>query len=271
MMKIDETGGAIVRTGGRRLISLARPVGRGVLGLFGLLFVWQLLSTTLLPEARRWLLPPPTAVIPYIVERGTVYWQAGCETALASTLGLLLGALAGLLLAIGFHLSRVAERTLLPFVSTLPAVPIVSVAPLIAVWLGFGITSRLVIVAFITFFPVLVTVLAGLSTGYRTQREYCLAIGAPMAKRLLYMDLPAALAYFAAGLKAAAPVAVVGAIVAEYVAPKNGLGYLVLSNALRTNITGVVASALACAVLGLIFAGFVGLLCRLVLRRFPAE
>lgn len=250
---------------------ILRPALSAMVGFITLFICWQLLSDYLLPADRRWLLPPPSESFTYILEHFPSFLEASLATGSASALGLFVGALAGFIIAIFFHLVPSFERTLLPFVSTLPAVPIVSIAPLIAVWFGFGLSSRIVIVAFITFFPVLVTVLAGLSSGYRPQREYCLAIGAPLGKRLLYMDLPAALGYFAAGLKAAAPVAVVGAIVAEYVAPKNGLGYLVLTNALRTNVVGVVASALACAGIGLLFVGIVNIMCKVVLARFPAD
>lgn len=240
-------------------------------GLMFVLLSWFLLSTVLLSEESRWLLPPPNQVFLYLLDQHATFTEAAWETGLSSALGLLAGAGAGFLLAFVFHVVPSFGRALLPFVSTLPAVPIVAIAPLVAVWFGFGITSRVLIVAFITFFPVLVTVLTGLSNGYRAQREYCAALGARLSRRLLYMDLPSALAYFAAGLRSAAPVAVVGAIVAEYVSPKNGLGYLVLTNALRTNVVGVVASALACAFLGLFFVGIVNLICRGVLARFPAD
>lgn len=246
-------------------------VSSAATGFLIVVIFWHLVSSVFLPEEQRWLLPPPGPVLDYLCEHSDLYLSAGFETGGASLWGLLAGSGAGFLLALAFHVVPASERALLPFVSTLPAVPIVSIAPLVAVWFGFGMTSRVLIVAFITFFPVLVTVLTGLSNGYRAQREYCMALGARLPQRLMLMDLPAALAYFAAGLRTAAPLAVVGAIVAEYVSPKDGLGYLVLSNALRTDVLGVIASAVACALLGLAFVGGINVICRGVLVRFPTE
>ena len=239
-------------------------------GFFGVLGIWKL-TNGLMPEESRWLLPAPDEVIEYLVDRPSVIANAAFVTGESSLIGLLAGAFFGLLLGLIFHLIPFLNKSLLPFISTLPAIPVVAIAPLVVVWFGFGLTSRVLIVAFITFFPVLVTVLTGLSQGYRAQREFFEAQGVKWGLRLRYMDGPAALGYFGVGLRTAAPFAVVGAIVAEYVAPRDGLGYLVLTNALRTNLVGVIASAIACAALGLVFVGGVKWLSNQLTKHFPPE
>ena len=189
------------------------------LGSLGVLTIWQL-TNLLMPEASRWLLPPPGEVFGYLGDRPSVVANAAFVTGASSLIGLVAGAFFGLVLGLIFHLVPALNKSLLPFISTLPAVPVVAIAPLVVVWFGFGLTSRVMIVAFITFFPVLVTVLTGLSQGYRSQREFFEAQGVKWGLRLRYMDGPAALGYFGVGLRTAAPIAVVGAIVAEYVAPR---------------------------------------------------
>ena len=252
-------------------ISLGRDTAFRLGGVVFILLIWQFLSTVGLSEARQWLLPAPLAVFRFCEEHSAELWSAALETSTGTALGLGVGAAVAFILALVFHLIPMLSRTVLPFVSTLPSVPIVAVAPLVVVWIGFGLSSRVVIVAFICFFPILISILTGLSQGYPSQREFFRMQGASLRSRLLYMDLPAAIVFFCAGLRASAPIAVVGAIVAEYVAPKAGLGYMVLTNALRTNVTGLVASAFGCALLGLFFSGVAIGVGKILLRLFPAE
>ena len=241
--------------------------------VFGFVFVlcfWYV-ARFLVTADNRWLLPSPYEVAKLVLTNGTTFLNAAVSTGQATLLGFAVGAITGFCMAIAFHLIPSVGRALLPFVSTLPAIPVIAVAPLVVLWLGFGISSKVFIIAFICFFPVLVTVLAGLTQGYPAQREFLKMQGASRRARFLYMDLPSAVTFFGAGIKTAAPLAVIGAIVAEYVAPKDGLGYLVLTYALRTNTTGVIAAALSCACLGLLFSGFAALSGALLQRRFPPE
>ncbi len=243
---------------------------RGPAALLFLGGCWQGASLVV-PEENRWLLPGPLSVLAYLWNHLPDFGAAAGSTLVPSLVGFAAGAGAGFALAVIFHLLPAISRAALPVVSTLPAVPIVAIAPLIVLWLGFGLSSRVFIVAFITFFPILVTVLTGLSQGYPSQREYLEMQSVPLGTRFLYMDLPASLAFLGAGIRTAAPLAVVGAIVAEYVAPKAGLGYLVITYALRTDVTGTMAAALTCASLGLLFSAAAGILGRSLERVFPGE
>jgi NitT/TauT family transport system permease protein len=240
------------------------------LGLGSLLLIWQI-GAMAIPTYMQWLAPAPLEVGRYLVKNAREFAVALAETALSSSIGLLVGATIGFLLAIAFHLMPPIERAIYPIVSSLPAIPVVAIAPLIVLWFGYELKAKVFIVTFICFFPILVTVLTGLREGYAAQREYLRMQGAPMKATLRYMDLPASLGYFAAGLKTAAPIAVVGAIVAEYVAPKRGLGYLVISYALRTDITGVIAAALTSMLLGLAFAGITSAGAEVMRRRISGD
>ena len=242
-------------------------------GALFLIVIWHVASTWLVPADNRWLSPGPVAIGAFIAKNSLLFLTGLKITGGNTLFGLILGAFAGLFLAVVFHLLPVFEKAALPFISTLPSVPVIAIAPLITLWIGSQ-NSVVFISAFICFFPILLTVLTGLSNGYRSQREYFSMQGATWTSKLLYLDFGASLAYFAVGLRSAAPLAVIGALVAEFIAPRGpaeGLGTLILRFANQTNIPGLLASALVCAFLGMCVSGVAMLLSFLLLKKFPPE
>lgn len=158
---------------------------------------------------------------------GTVYrhlWTTTQEIALGFVLGASLGFVCGLLVAE----SRLMRIAAYPYIVALQAMPLIAVAPLFLIWFGYGMTSKVVMALTITFFPVLVNTAQGLASASPDQIRLLKAYGASPWQILRRVKLPAALPAIFAGLEMSVILAVIGAIVAEFVGSNEGLGYLIL-------------------------------------------
>lgn len=198
-----------------------------VISLLILLVVWMILVLLLdLPE---FILPGPALVL----QRG---WDAILDGSLifytAVTLEeVLLGLFIGTLLAIGlgYQLSRshLLERLVSPFLVASQAIPIVAIAPLLVIWFGPGIFSKILICALIVFFPVLVNTIVGLRAVPESLRDLMRSLHANGAQTLRYLEVPSSLPVFLGGLRIGATLSVIGAVVGEFVGADKGLGFLI--------------------------------------------
>ncbi|GAB4448155.1 MAG: ABC transporter permease [Chloroflexi bacterium OHK40] len=173
-----------------------------------------------------YLLPPPSRVLAQLLAPGDLPGHAGA-TALAAVVGLGIGAAAGAGLAAAFVHVRLLEDALYPWVLASQAVPAAALAPLLTVWLGDGLAPRVATAALFAFFPVLVATARGLRDVSREQLDLMRAWGASRWRIFRHLRLPAALPALFAGLKVAAALAVVGAIVSELAGARRGLGFVV--------------------------------------------
>jgi NitT/TauT family transport system permease protein len=193
----------------------------------GTLFVWYAIT--------RWggvpgfLLPSPAAV----GERLLAALQDG--TLLRHTLvtlgevlaGLALGVGAGAAIGYGLAKSPRAERLLSPYIIASQAIPIVAIAPLLIIWLGPGQASKVLISALIVFFPILISTIAGIRSVPQDLRDLMRSLRAGRAQTLRLLEVPAAAPYFLGGLKIGSTLAVIGAVVGEFVGADEGLGFLI--------------------------------------------
>jgi len=141
--------------------------------------------------------------------------------------GLLLGS--SLATALGYLLakSRVAEALLAPYLVASQAIPIVAIAPLLVIWFGPGMFSKVLICALIVFFPVLVNTIVGLRTVPENLRDLMRSLQATRLQILVHLEVPATLPVFLGGLRIGATLAVIGAVVGEFVGSDRGLGFLI--------------------------------------------
>jgi NitT/TauT family transport system permease protein len=146
------------------------------------------------------------------------------EIAVGFAIGLLIGLLAGSLIGI----SNLLGRIIYPTAIIIKSVPIIAVAPLLVVWFGFGISSKVAATAIVTLFPIIVSTASGIKATDPTLMELMASISATRRQTFLKVQLPQALPLIFAGIKIAITLAVVGAVVGEFVAPGEGLGYLVV-------------------------------------------
>ena len=142
-------------------------------------------------------------------------------------LGLLLGLSAALLLGYGLGKSRTVERLLAPYIVASQSIPIVAIAPLLIIWFGSGLISKVLICALITFFPTLVSTMVGIRNVDEDLRDLLRSLRANAWQNFWLLELPAALPVIFGGLKLSVILAVVGAVVGEFAGADRGLGFLI--------------------------------------------
>jgi NitT/TauT family transport system permease protein len=204
--------------------------GRFWLGLGSLLAglsCWQL--TVSLSGLPAFILPAPTDVwmrLSHAITDGSLLFNSGVTLA-----EVLLGLLSGVTFAtvLGYLLakSRKLERVLSPYLVASQAVPLVAIAPLLIIWFGPGIFSKVLICALIVLFPVLVNTVVGVRAVPHALYDLMNSLHATRGQILLKLEIPAALPIFLAGLRVGATLSVIGAVVGELVGADSGLGFLI--------------------------------------------
>jgi ABC-type nitrate/sulfonate/bicarbonate transport system permease component len=194
-------------------------------GMFLLLLAgWELTVRTKQVEA--WLLPAPSAVYEaWMASADRTLEHLGATVGIALS-GLGFGLVAGLLLATLFHLSPLLRAMFQPLVVLSQNVPMIALAPLLIMWLGFGTLPKILVVAIACFFPIAVSTMDGFRQTDRTLLIYMEMAGATRWQRFSKLEWPSALPAFFSGLKLAATYSVMGAVIAEWLGAKEGLGVM---------------------------------------------
>ena len=201
-------------------------IGLALLSLVDFLALWQ--GIIWLSGYPAFIIPPPMAVVRRLgdlVANGTLWFHAGV-TLQEVLAGLGLGTLVATVLGYVLAHSPLAERVLAPFIIASQSVPTVAIAPLLVIWFGTGLLSKVLVCALIVFFPILVNTVVGLRTVERGLRDLMRTLESSRWQTVWLLELPAALPVLLGGLKVGATLAVIGAVVGEFVAADRGLGYL---------------------------------------------
>jgi NitT/TauT family transport system permease protein len=175
------------------------------------------------------ILPSPLAVIQRLILAMTdgSLLRHTTTTLFEVLLGLLTGASIATIVGYAIAKSQVFESVASPFLVASQAVPVVAIAPLLIIWFGQGIFSKVLICALIVFFPVLVNTIVGLRAVPRSLNELMRSLRASRWQMLWYLEIPAALPIFLGGLRIGATLSVIGAVVGEFVGADQGLGFLI--------------------------------------------
>jgi NitT/TauT family transport system permease protein len=197
-------------------------------GLFALIIV---LGFFLLWEAGVWLwqvqpylLPSPLHVLRTLLAHPGLYLEASLITLGEALTGLVLGVLAGVLIASLLTLRPGIESGVMTLAILIKSTPLVAIAPLLTLWLGFGVIPKILITGLLTFFPVLVNILSGLQHVDPALMDLFRSWRASRWEIFVNLRLPSALPYLFAALKISAPLALIGAVVAEWTGASGGLG-----------------------------------------------
>jgi len=238
--------------------------GFALMLLAGVIGVWEALC-------RLWaipvfILPPPSMIIATAVSRASLLGGHAVVTGLEILLGIVLAVCLAVPLAMVMFARLWLERALSPFLVTSQAVPVFAVAPLLVVWLGYGLGSKVLMAAVIIFFPITVSLLEGFKS---CDREYVvlfrlMGAGFWTGMKLLYW--PWAMPHFLSGLRVGVTVATIGAVIGEWVGAQKGLGYLMIQANARLQVDLVFAAILWLAVMGLGLWAAVGWLEKRVLH-----
>jgi NitT/TauT family transport system permease protein len=239
----------------RRALDLAIPL------LFGIVvfYLWEVLVRGAGVPAV--LLPAPSAAAAKFMSSLPVLTGDFVQTFIRGVLiGYAIGCSAGLLVAILAHRFAFLGRGLLPLGNFFSALPLVGVAPIMVMWFGFDWPSKAAVVALVTFFPMLVNALSGLSASSPIERDLMRSYGASYTQTLTKLYLPAAMPFIFNALKINATLALIGAIVAEFFGtPTQGIGFRISTEAGRMALDMVWAEIALAAIAGMVFYGLVAL------------
>jgi NitT/TauT family transport system permease protein len=197
-----------------------------MLTVVGFIVAWQVLVMRF--HVPTWLVPAPTAIWTEFVKQQHLLGRHVIITGSGAVGGLVIGAVAGLILAILMVQSRILARILMPLLVIDQSVPKMALAPIFVIWFGTGMMTRVVIAMVISFFPVVVNAIRGMTTVDRRVNNLMATISASRWDILTKVQLPNAVPYIFSGLKVAVPLSIIGAVVAEFMQSDSGLGYVVL-------------------------------------------
>ena len=212
-----------------------------------------------------YLLPPPTLVWEEFADRWRHVLSHTWVTAEEIVVGYLVAVLVSIPIAIAIAYSRTVERTAYPLIVFLQIVPKIAIAPLFIIWFGFGFTPKLLLVFLLSFFPIVVAAIAGFKSVDEETMELARSTGAGPWMTFRKIRLPHAMPSTSPGLKGAAALSSTGAVVAEFVAPDKGLGYLLLQYNGDLQTPMVFATIIVLSIVGLIVYYAVELIERLVI------
>ncbi len=232
----------------RRITAVLGPVLMAVLVFGG----WELLVRALAIPAI--VLPPPSAVglsLWDAVGSSDFHWHL-MVTLWEVVAGFALGSAGGLALGFLVALSPVVERLVYPYIVAFQTLPKVAVAPIIVIWFGYGLGSKIVITATIAFFPLLANTIVGLRAAPADQVEMLVSCTATRWQVFRMVRLPAALPYIFVGLDVASVLSVIGAIVGEFVGAKAGLGFLLMQRNFNFDMAGTFAILVVLSLIGVV-------------------
>ena len=230
-----------------------------------LLLLWQLV--TALQLYPMFIIPPPGAVLAKFVAVGMdgSLLRHSLVTLQAVLAGLAAGVTVGVVLGYLIAHSSLLEDSLAPLIIGLQSTPIVAWAPLLVIWFGSGLTSKAITSALIVFFPTLVNTVVGLRNVPSSLRDLLRSQRATRWQTLTVLEIPAALPVLFGGLKISATLAVIGAVVGEFVSADAGLGFLITLARSRYDTELVLVAVIALAVMARLLYGVVALLERQLL------
>jgi NitT/TauT family transport system permease protein len=246
-------------------MTLRRLAGYGpaLVLTIALLALWELFVRAGQISAQ--VLPSPIAIVQALVNNWGVIYDNTLQTLLETVLGLAIATLLGLLLAILLDISGWMRRAVYPLLITSQTIPIIALAPLLLIWIGYDIRPKLIVVTLYCFFPIAVATVDGLASAEPELIKLLRSMRATRWQILRLVRLPGAMPAFFSGLRIAATYSVIGAIFGEYVGAEKGLGIYMQRAANSFATINVFAAILVTTILSLLLFGFISIIERIAL------
>ena len=223
-------------------------LGYPILGIGALLGLWAGICVVWkVPSA---VLPTPAEVLKALISHGPALVSEGWITFKATMYGFLLALVLGIPIAVAVSMFRWANYMFYPLLVALQSVPKVALAPILLVWLGTGVESKLAIAWLVAFFPIIVDTAAGLQSTPKELMELARSLRSSRWQTFTMVQFPAALPFVVTGAKVAVTLAVIGAVIGEFIGSSEGLGFLLLSATSQINTALAFAALFALSVLG---------------------
>jgi NitT/TauT family transport system permease protein len=210
-----------------------QPAGgvlKSVLGstvtLIGLVALWQVLVQHF--QIPGWLLPAPSAIAQAMIEWRSELIVHSAVTLYETLVGFALSIAISIPLAVAIVYSPLLQNTIYPLLLAMQSTPKVAIAPLLALWIGFGAAPKIIVVFLVCFFPIIVATASGLTAVPAPLIDLIRSLSATQLQTFVKIRFPTAMPHIFVGLKIAITFAVIGAVIGEFVGSENGLGYLIL-------------------------------------------
>jgi len=250
-----ETGALIGGRAASTALVGARSVVLPLLLAGAVLLLWELgVRLGGVPEV---ILPAPTRILAIVLDKRDILLRHAWPTILESAGGFVLSSLLGIGLAILLSYSRLAREALYPNLVFFQLIPKIALAPLFIIWLGIGSESRLAFAVFISFFPIVISTLAGFSSVDPNMVRLCRSLTATEWQVFSSVKFPSALPYIFSGMKVAMTLAIIGVIIGEFITAQQGLGYLIVFATARADTVVAMASIAVLCAGGLLLYGVV--------------
>jgi NitT/TauT family transport system permease protein len=217
-----------------------------------------------------YLVPTPTAILTAMIQSRAELTQAFLKTSAGALVGFALSTFSGVAIAVLLSSSRTIQRSFYPYAVFFQTVPIIAIAPLLVIWFGYGMRTVIASAFVVSLFPVIANTLTGLLSTDPALRDLFQLYGASRRVTLFKLSFPAALPQILTGLRVASGLAVIGAIVGEFIGGE-GLGSVVDVARTQQRVDKVFAAVLLASVLGLALFGLINLISSLTLRRWHAS
>jgi NitT/TauT family transport system permease protein len=236
-----------------RIVRRLLPLATGI----AMILAWYAIYFGLSSE-QRFLLPPPHAVARAFIDEGPALWSAAINTGFGALLGFASAVALSFTLALILSLSPLIRASFYPYLMILQMTPIIVMAPILILWVGPGLKSVTIITFLICFFPMVVNTTQGLISTDRNLVDFFRMCRASKRQEIFLLRVPAALPYFFTGLRIAATLAPIGAIVGDFYAGNSaggqgGLGFLSIIYSSRFQMGALFATAAVSCLLGFIF------------------
>lgn len=222
-----------------------------VLFLIILLFIWEF--TVRVFHFKEYILPAPSTIFKAFCTDWVILLKHTSVTALESFTGFLLANITGLVLASLLSYSEAMKKAVMPYAIALKTTPIVAFAPILVIWFGTGIITKIFASALVCFFPVLVNTLKGLTSVDQDYLNLFASFHTSKWKTFWNLKFPIAMPYIFSALKISTSLSVVGAIVGEFVGANQGLGYIILVSSYHLETPTIFAAIILSALIGVIF------------------
>ena len=229
--------------------------------MVGILGLWE--AYVRIFNVQRWLLPAPSVIIETMVDDAGLLSRHTVTTVEEVIVGFAMALAAGVILASVIALSTTIERAIYPFVIASQTIPIIVIAPLLLIWIGYGLAPKFIVVALIAFFPIVVNTVDGLKSVDPDSVRLMRTLGANRRQIFMKLQMPTSLPFLFSGAKIAVAVSVIGAVIGEWVGSSQGLGYLMIRSKPQFLTERVFAAIFVLSLMGIILFALVGLIERL--------
>lgn len=236
-----------------RIQDKLKKYGAELLVLIFFILVWEVIVK--LFNISEFLLPSPSLVLSTylsMIVSGLLFWHTWV-TMVETATGFVIGALIGIVLGYMLAKSRILETTLSPFIIAAQTTPKLALAPIFLIWFGFGILSKIFITALIVFFAIFVNTFVAIKSVNPNLRDVMKLVHANRWQVFKELELPSSLPMLFAGFKSGITLAIVGAVVGEFVGANAGLGYLIIFGVGYLDTAMVFAAIIQLVIMGIVF------------------